>query len=755
MWRVTYLCRMPVRTLALRAHWSSHRFRALVRAVALIYCVLVVVQAPAALASTNPNWTMGVKALLPADAAPNPGPQLNSVSCAAAGNCTAVGSYQDSLGHSQGLLLSQSSNAWSVGTKAPLPGDAAAAPISSVNSVSCVSAGNCTAVGSYHDSSGYSQGLLLIDSSGVWTAIKAPLPAGAGTNPAVSLSWATCTSAGNCTAVGSYQDSSAHSQGLLLSESSGSWTAAEMIPPGDAGTNPQVGLGSVSCPAAGDCVAIGSYRNSLTQNQVLLVSETSGTWSAAFQPPLPADGGTSGGHGLRSVSCPSVGNCAVTGYYYDSAGHTQGLLLSESSGTWTPTKASLPADANAIPSAEVSSVSCASAGECAAGGDYTDASGHSQGLLLSESSNLWSAGMKAPLPADAGPNPSAFIDSVSCVSAGNCSAVGSYQDSSGHTQGLVLSESSGSWSTVIKAAVPSDAGTNPNAELNSVSCASAGSCSTIGNYQDSSSNYQGLLISAEPANPTLTLSAPTSRTVGSTLDSSTLTAVLSAGASPAGTITFRVFGPQASAPSSCASGGTIVGSASVSGNGAYHPAAGFNPTSAGRYWWYASYGGDTGDNTTSSPCGASMPETIVAGPVLSGLRVSPHTVSLAGRKVKGKCVKPTHKNTGNAHCRRAIKLKIGYTLDVGATVTITLKLKALGRKVNHHCVKQTAKNRVRPKCTRVVNLRGKIVQRGKAGANRFAFNGTIGGHKLSPGTYQLIATPADGGARTVTFKIVP
>jgi hypothetical protein len=193
----------------------------------------------------------------------------------------------------------------------------------------------------------------------------------------------------------------------------------------------------------------------------------------------------------------------------------------------------------------------------------------------------------------------------------------------------------------------------------------------------------------------------------------------------------------------------------VSGNGAYHPAAGFNPTSAGRYWWYASYGGDTGDNTTSSPCGASMPETIVAGPVLSGLRVSPHTVSLAGRKVKGKCVKPTHKNTGNAHCRRAIKLKIGYTLDVGATVTITLKLKALGRTVNHHCVKQTAKNRVRPKCTRVVNLRGKIVQRGKAGANRFAFNGTIGGHKLSPGTYQLIATPADGGARTVTFKIVP
>src|SRR5436305_1576161 len=70
--------------------------------------------------------------------------------------------------------------------------------------------------------------------------------------------------------------------------------------------------------------------------------------------------------------------------------------------------------------------------------------------------------------------------------------------------------------------------------------------------------------------------------IGSTLPGAT------SGAS--GTVTFTVFGPQASAPSTCTSGGTTVGTATVSGNATYHPGAGFTPASAGTYWWYASYG---------------------------------------------------------------------------------------------------------------------------------------------------------------------
>jgi hypothetical protein len=54
-----------------------------------------------------------------------------------------------------------------------------------------------------------------------------------------------------------------------------------------------------------------------------------------------------------------------------------------------------------------------------------------------------------------------------------------------------------------------------------------------------------------------------------------------------------------------------VGTASVSGNGSYHPSAGFTPVSAGRYWWYATYGGDPYNHPTASACGAAMASTVV------------------------------------------------------------------------------------------------------------------------------------------------
>jgi hypothetical protein len=79
-----------------------------------------------------------------------------------------------------------------------------------------------------------------------------------------------------------------------------------------------------------------------------------------------------------------------------------------------------------------------------------------------------------------------------------------------------------------------------------------------------------------------------------------------------------VFGPQSTAPSDCSTGGTTVGTASVSGDGTYHPSDGFTPGSAGDYWWYASYGGDSNNNSASTSCG--VVETVVpdtSAPVIS------------------------------------------------------------------------------------------------------------------------------------------
>jgi Protein of unknown function (DUF1565) len=114
------------------------------------------------------------------------------------------------------------------------------------------------------------------------------------------------------------------------------------------------------------------------------------------------------------------------------------------------------------------------------------------------------------------------------------------------------------------------------------------------------------------AQPSLAISASSNGTAGTAISASSVAGALSAGASPSGTITFMVFGPQSSAPSSCSSGGTTVGTATASGNGTYNPSAGFIPSMPGDYWWYANYGGDTDNYPAASTCGSAMAETIVS-----------------------------------------------------------------------------------------------------------------------------------------------
>jgi hypothetical protein len=136
----------------------------------------------AARASTY--WGLGVEAVLPADAATGADRvvSLNSVSCASAGNCSAVGWYRTKAAGEQGLLVSETGGRWRPGVEAVLPANATTNQFVSLNSVSCTSAGNCTAVGSYLDSSG-SEGLLLTETAGTWEAgVEAALPATAVTN---------------------------------------------------------------------------------------------------------------------------------------------------------------------------------------------------------------------------------------------------------------------------------------------------------------------------------------------------------------------------------------------------------------------------------------------------------------------------------------------------------------------------------------------------------------------------------------------
>jgi hypothetical protein len=119
------------------------------------------------------------------------------------------------------------------------------------------------------------------------------------------------------------------------------------------------------------------------------------------------------------------------------------------------------------------------------------------------------------------------------------------------------------------------------------------------------------------ASPVLTISNPTppsTSTAGTTITGNSITAQLSgsSGTNATQTITFTVFGPQNSAPTTCTSGGTTVGTVTPAGDGTYHSSAGLTPTVAGNYWWYVAAPSNANNNAAASACGSAMTETTVS-----------------------------------------------------------------------------------------------------------------------------------------------
>jgi hypothetical protein len=118
---------------------------------------------------------------------------------------------------------------------------------------------------------------------------------------------------------------------------------------------------------------------------VTVAAGSGGTWGKAEQVPGTAALNKAGGAAVSAVSCASAGNCSAGGFYSDSPDHVQVFVVSQAGGTWGKTE-EIPGTAtlNKGGDAQVNSVSCAPAGTCSAGGSYTDSSGHSQAFVVSK-----------------------------------------------------------------------------------------------------------------------------------------------------------------------------------------------------------------------------------------------------------------------------------------------------------------------------------------------------------------------------------
>ncbi|MGO9501902.1 MAG: hypothetical protein ACLPUO_10065 [Streptosporangiaceae bacterium] len=359
----------------------------------------------------------------------------------------------------------------------------------SVTTMSCASAGNCAAGGDYADHRGYrSQGFVAVERDGVWgKAIAVPGLGALNTGGDGELDSVSCGSAGNC-AAGGYYSGSHSQQGFVAVERNGRWGAAIEVPGlGALNKAGDADVLSVSCGSAGSCVAGGYYGYSQIGERGFVAVERNGRWGTAIEVPGLAALDKDGYARVNSVSCASAGNCAVGGSYTFHGGEQGAFVASERNSRWA--KAIAVPGLGALNKGEfawVSSVSCASAGNCAAGGAYGDRHGNDQGFVAAERNGRWGKAIEVPGLGALNKRGDAQVLSVSCGSAGSCAAGGIYDEQRDvHGQGFVAVERNGRWGTAIR--VPGLAALNKGGgvtQVLTVSCASAGNCAAGGYYFD-------------------------------------------------------------------------------------------------------------------------------------------------------------------------------------------------------------------------------------------------------------------------------
>ena len=423
------------------------------------------------------------------------------------------------------------------------PGDNATGnAYSGLNAVSCPTAGFCVAVGTYKDGDGRYWGLIDAFSSGTWRAIAAPEPAkdSAGQAPSLTetqtgLTSVSCTSAVNCVAVGSYDDEVGFYYGLIETFSKGTWLPLEAPEPfkdglgtgrgTDADSYQFAGLNSVACTSTTSCTAVGRYKDA-NALQWPLIDMLKGTVWDPVAGPEPASNASGakpgsraqpdGGSYLLSVTCLSRTSCTAVGAYLDSSTHIYGLIDSFRDGAWQGVAAPEPAtdisrvnpgtDADREEGATLAAVACTSPRPCISVGSYKDSKGFQVGLVDVLDHGTWSA-LAAPEPSDdsAGGRPGSdatgeagtTLKSATCTPEGLCIAVGTYNDSKGNSVGLIDMLHRATWHAV---AVPAPESTfqlgivvRQTVTVQTVSCAPDGFCVLGGNYQDTAGNTFGLI----------------------------------------------------------------------------------------------------------------------------------------------------------------------------------------------------------------------------------------------------------------------
>ncbi len=345
----------------------------------------------------------------------------------------------------------------------------------------------------------------------VWTAGgEAQLPANAATSGQDAwFNAVSCPAPGDCVAAGYYVDTSGDEMPMVATESGGVFARAiELALPGNAKASGQFSsIGGISCTAPGSCSVAGSYLDNSSAAQALVATETGGVFATALEVTPPSDAlSPNPGAQLNGISCTSPGACVAVGGYNVAAFSDRPMFVNLTGGTpATALEASLPSNADMTTSggASLLAVSCPSTGNCTAGGHYRDLSGNTDALAVTESSGVLAPGVEVGLPSNAATTAQgASLKGISCTAPGSCGASGDYYDSTSHSQAMLVTLTGGAGTGASEVTLPPNAtGTVRYVGMESISCSAPGTCSAAGAYFDTSGNTEAMVVSESGGAP--------------------------------------------------------------------------------------------------------------------------------------------------------------------------------------------------------------------------------------------------------------
>jgi len=278
---------------------------------------------------------------------------LYGVTCNSTSDCWAVGTYFDDDLFQRTLIEHWNGNAWNI-VSSPNRG-LSSPPIDVLVGVACISASECWAAGSNDDQNGVGQTLIERWDGTSWTIVDSPNRSGSNSFQAVTC--ALPSQPEECWAVGETVTGKGQAQTLVEEWDGAAWSLV---------SSPNIGgyddLLGVTCTSQGDCWAVGSYSG-VTNDQTLIEYWNGILWTIVSSP----NTSTMQNNYLNALACASASDCSAVGYHANGNGFFQTLTEQWDGNFWTIFSSPNPSGAQ---DSELYGVTCASAAQCWAAGYY-------------------------------------------------------------------------------------------------------------------------------------------------------------------------------------------------------------------------------------------------------------------------------------------------------------------------------------------------------------------------------------------------